>query len=39
MIRHPCTNNPKFSDLYAIDEFGNEKLIFCVSTGVWGDEN
>jgi hypothetical protein len=35
MIRHTCATNLELVDLYTIDEFGNEKLIFCTSTGVW----
>ena len=38
MIRHPCATNPELADLYVIDEFGNEKLIFCASTGVWEED-
>jgi hypothetical protein len=39
MIRHPCVTNPELADLYAIDEFGNEKLIFCTNTRVWEEED
>ena len=28
----------ELADLYVIDEFGNEKLIFCASTGVWEED-
>ena len=35
MIKKQCSVNQKLTDLYTIDEFGNEKLVFCSNNGVW----
>lgn len=35
MIKKQCSVNPNLTDLFDIDEFGNEKLVFCSNTGVW----
>ena len=35
MIKKQCTVNSNLTDLYTIDEFGNEKLVFCSNTGEW----
>lgn len=37
MIKHPCANNHSLVDLFIIDEFGNEKLVFCSNAAEWED--
>jgi len=37
MIKHPCTANDSFTDLFDMDEFGHEKLVFCSNREVWED--
>jgi hypothetical protein len=35
MIKKQCSVNQNLTYLFDIDEFGNEKLVFCSNTGVW----